>query len=95
MELSRRRFFGLLGGVAAAQIAAPVIRVFAPAGGWHQGELGIWQADKFKSAYIPFNESAFEVIELGIAYWNIPLHIGSCQGISRSSWPIRIPTRCN
>ena len=27
MELSRRRFFGLLGGVVAAQTVAPVIRV--------------------------------------------------------------------
>jgi hypothetical protein len=40
MEVSRRRFFGLLGGVVAAAVAPPIY-VLAPPTGWVQGESGL------------------------------------------------------
>ena len=40
MELSRRRFFGLMGGVVAAKVAAPIF-VLAPPSGWDLSASGL------------------------------------------------------
>jgi len=40
-EISRRRFFGLLGGVVATAVAPPIF-VLPPVGGWRQGTEGLF-----------------------------------------------------
>lgn len=47
--ITRRRFFGLLGGVVAAQVAPPIYVLPAPSG-WHRSEEGtVWHPDPWRT----------------------------------------------
>jgi hypothetical protein len=64
VELSRRRFFGLFGGVAASAIIAPKIYVFAPPTGWN-GRFDVLNLNNWENSQpLELYEAAVESIEL-------------------------------
>ena len=68
MELSRRRFFGLLGGVVAAKVAAPIF-VLAPPAGWGMSAFGLVSPDSpAKFFYREEIERSIQALESAVTY---------------------------